>query len=227
MPLYPMPFVRVEIALQSVVDRRLCTLFVMREQPPYAGRWALPGGIVRVDLDANLDAAAIRMAQERLGSAPPNLQQLCAVGAAGREPRGPQKWGLSVVYRTLVPEGSLTVTPGKRVSGLKWVPADEPLTDARVGFDHQELAARAIAATRSEIAALKFPPGFVPARFTLTELQQLCEQVLGSALDKSSFRRKLRERGLTTPVEGMYKRGERSRPAAFYSLSGSEASDRT
>lgn len=213
-----MPLVRIEIALQALVDGRLCTLLVKRGEPPYKDRWALPGGVIRVDLDENLDAAARRVAGERLLSVPPNLRQLCAVGAAGREPRGPHEWGLSVVYRALGPQGAIEPQAGKRIRDLKWVPADEPLRAELVAFDHLALVAQAVATTRAEIAALQFPAGFVPPRFTLTELQTLCEQVLGTRLDKSSFRRKLAERELVRQVEGEFVRGGKNRPAAVFEL---------
>lgn len=59
-----------------------------------------------------------------------------------------------------------------------------------------------------------------PATFTLTELQTLCEQLAGRALDKSSFRRKLRDRELVEAVEGEFVRGA-NRPALLYSLKSS------
>lgn len=44
--------------------------------------------------------------------------------------------------------------------------------------------------------------GFLPETFTLGELQQTCEHILGRPLDKSSFRRKLSDRELVEPIEG-------------------------
>lgn len=218
MPIYPMPLVRIEIALQTLVEGGLATLLIRREQPPYKDRWALPGGVIRIDQDQDLDAAARRVARERLGIAPPYLSQLCAVGSAGREPRAAHDWGLSVVYRALAPAGTIAPVAGKRVAGLRWVSADEPMTAAQLAFDHGAIVARAIAATREQTAALNFPTGFIPDRFTLGALQRLCEEVLGTAIDKSSFRRKLRDRELVEPVAGEQERGGAHRPSAIYKL---------
>ncbi|MCU0837041.1 MAG: NUDIX domain-containing protein [Chromatiaceae bacterium] len=66
---YPMPFTRVEIAVLSVVDGRLCVLLARRAEEPHAGKWALPGGVLRIDLDGSLDAAA-----QRASSAPSAAQ---------------------------------------------------------------------------------------------------------------------------------------------------------
>ena len=216
MPIYPMPFCRVEIALQSLFEGRLCTLLIQRQEEPYKGFWGLPGGVLRVDLDADLDATARRVSGERLGLVPPSLKQLVAVGAKGRDPRGEKEWGLSVVYYALVPEGSVSPAAGKRVSALKWVPADGK--PPRMAFDHPSLIAQVVQATRSAVADLNYPEGFVPERFTLSQLQGLSEQVLGRGLDKSSFRRKLRERGLVQAIDGEFTTGEKSRPAALYRL---------
>ncbi|MFM7570707.1 MAG: NrtR DNA-binding winged helix domain-containing protein, partial [Betaproteobacteria bacterium] len=153
-----------------------------------------------------------------LGCALPNLQQLGTVGAQGRDTRGEYGWGLSVVYRSLVPLEALNLSPGKRVAGFKWVPADDVPKDAEFAFDHLPLSDQAMLATRAEFAGLRFPPGYIPEKFTLSQLQELCEQVLGTVLDKSSFRRKLAERHLIEPVEGEFTTGVQNRPAAIHRL---------
>ena len=61
--IYPMPFTRIELVVLSVVDDGLAVLLGKREQAPYIGKWALPGGVVRIDLDADLDASAQRVAE--------------------------------------------------------------------------------------------------------------------------------------------------------------------
>jgi 8-oxo-dGTP diphosphatase len=206
----------------SLVDKQLNVLLIRREEAPYKGSWALPGGVLRVDLDPDLDGAAVRIAKERLGIPPPNLCQMTAVGAKGRDPRGEAGWGLSVVYRALIAEDAATFTPGKRVTELRWVPVDELPT--KIAFDHAELIAQALNQTRSDIAKLTFPPGFVPERFTLGELQVLSEQVLGHTIDKASFRRKLRDRDLVEAIEGEQLRGSAHRPSAIFRLKQTKGS---
>ena len=216
MPVHKMPLCRTEIAIQCITDGQLCTLLVEREEAPYKGFWGLPGGVLRVDLDADLNAAAHRVAKERLGIIPSNLRQMTTVGAKGRDPRGESSWGLSVVYRALIPVPTPTFTPGKRVVKLQWAPMSELPTN--IAFDHIDLIAQAANQTRTDVANLSFPAGFVKASFTLGELQILCEQVLGYQLDKASFRRKLRDRNLVQVVDGQLQRGSAHRPAAIYRL---------
>lgn len=214
---YPMPFTRMELCVLSVVDGALSVLLGKREEEPSKGLWAMPGGVLRIDLDPDLESAARRVATERLGTgiatALPYLKQQCAVGGPGRDPRAP--WSLSVIYRALVPSDQLAPLPGKRLSGLKWTAVDA-LADARdLAFDHPLRIAHAVADLRREVEGMDLPFDHFGAQFTLGELQSGCEQLLGYALDKSSFRRKLDDRGLVRPIEGAFRRGA-NRPAQLF-----------
>ena len=210
---YPMPFTRIELAVLSIVEGNLAVLLGKREQAPHKGKWALPGGVLRIDLDADLNAAAQRVAHERLGVELPFLRLLTVVGNKNRDSRA--SWALAIVYRALVPYEALDPKAGKRLEELRWGPADEAATDTRLAFDHSELVRSAAAATRAEIERLDLPFGFLPEKFTLGELQTLCEAMLGRRLDKSSFRRRLDEHRLLQPVSGELRTGA-FRPAQLY-----------
>lgn len=212
---HPMPFCRVEIAIFSIVDDHLCILLAKRSQTPYAGRWGLPGGVIRIDLDEDLEATVQRIARERLEAELPFLRQLCAVGGVSRDPRS--KWGLSIVYRGLLPGDAFDPKAGKRIEALAWRPVDEAMVDAKLAFDHAQLIAQAVTATRLEVERMELPHEFLPAQFTLGELQATCEQILGKRLDKSSFRRKLDERKLVESIDGEKRTGA-FRPAQLYRM---------
>ena len=114
---HPMPFVRLELVLLSVKDGSLQVLLSHREEDPFKGKWGLPGGVLRIDLDASLEDGAQRVSMERLNRVLPSLSQVAAVGGASRDPRAP--WAMSVVYRSLV-QPDLETSPGKRVQALAW-----------------------------------------------------------------------------------------------------------
>lgn len=217
--LHPMPFTRVELVVLSVRDGALHTLLALRQAKPHARRWALPGGVVRIDLDRTLEQAVQRIAVERLQVLPPHLSQVCAVGGARRDARA--AWALSVVYRTLVQADELAPAPGKRIEALAWQPVAQAMADSTLAFDHAALLARAVAAARQDVAELRLPPGFMPPAFTLADLQARCEQVLGRPLDKSSFRRRLAARELVQPLAGELRTGA-FRPAQLYALAAGE-----
>ncbi len=208
-----MPFTRIELVIMSIVDGGLSVLLGKRAGPPHTGKWALPGGVVRIDLDRDLEAAAQRVAGERLGVSLPYLRQLLAVGSKTRDSRAP--WALSVAYRALIPVDAIDPQAGKRLEAIRWCPINEAMADARLAFDHADLIRSTAETTRAEIERLELPFGFLPEAFTLGELQACCEALLGRRIDKSSFRRKLDERDLLEPLQGEMRTGA-FRPAQLY-----------
>jgi len=214
-PRYPMPFVRVELAVLSIVDRHLCVLLGKRAQTPFKGCWALPGGALRIDLDADLEQAARRVASERLQAGLPEVEQLCTIGRRYRDERA--TWAMAVIYRSMVRMQDIQVSAGKRLEELRWMPAEQAAQDRRLAFDHDEVIARAVAATRTDAEDLRLPRALFAERFTLGELQDTCSILCGRRLDKSSFRRRLAERDVVVPVTGEVRRGA-NRPAQLYEL---------
>lgn len=119
---YPMPFVRLELVVLSIQDGALRVLLGKHAEAPYAARWGLPSGVLRIDLDADLEAAALRVGEERLNHRFAHVQQVLAVGGAKRDPRA--SWAMSVIYVAVVPP-EIDTAPGKRVEALKWHAVEE------------------------------------------------------------------------------------------------------
>ena len=216
--IHPMPFTRVELVVMSIVDGHLAVLLGKRTGAPHVGQWALPGGVLRIDLDADLEYAAQRVAHERLGVQLPFLRHLTAVGGKLRDSRAP--WALSIAFRALLPIEAIDPKAGKRLEALRWVPVDEAMLDESLAFDHAGLIHSATEITRTEIDRLELPFGFLPEKFTLGELQACCEMLLDRRLDKSSFRRRLDERSLVEPVPGEMRTGAFRPAQLFRQLSG-------
>lgn len=216
---YPMPFVRVELCALSVREGALQVLLAHRKEAPYKGKWGLPGGVLRIDLDASLEAAAQRVAQERLGRTLPNLGQVAAVGGAQRDPRA--SWAMSVIYRSLV-QPDLKTIPGKRIEALTWTSVDDIPQRRDLAFDHGQLILQAVEATRGEVAAMHFPQGWLIEPFTLSELQARSEAVLAQSLDKVTFRRRVDAGAVAEPIPGQMRAGGAHRPAQLYRLTASD-----
>lgn len=212
---HPMPFLRLELTVLAVSQGRLKVLLGRRTSAPYAGRWALPGGVLRIDLDVDLADGAQRVAHERLGLTLPALTQLGAYGGRKRDPRAP--WAVSVVYRCMADADYLQPRAGKRLEALKWVIAEDASADGNLAFDHSTLIAEAVRELRADVQDLRFSPGLLPEPFTLGELQAASEAVLGRPLDKSSFRRRLDATATVRPVEGAMRTGA-FRPAQLFVL---------
>lgn len=215
-PPYDMPFTRVELVLLALQANQLTVLMAKRAEEPFKGRWALPGGVLRIDLDRSLEEAAQRVAVERLGTQIPAPLQVCAVGGPERDPkRAP--WALSIVYRSTVNPATLSLIAGKRVEHLRWTAISGVGASRDIAFDHRALIMRAVNRLQEEVTDLKFPEGLLPETFTLGELQTFSEQVLDRRLDKSSFRRKIAERDLVEDMPGLMRKGK-NRPAQLYRL---------
>jgi 8-oxo-dGTP diphosphatase len=212
---HPMPFVRLDLVVLSVQDDCLNVLLSHRAEDPYKGKWGLPGGVLRIDLDTSLEAGAQRVAYERIGRLLPNLGLVAAVGGAKRDSRAP--WAMSVVYRSLVP-ADLETEPGKRVAALAWRNVLEVMSSNDLAFDHNGLVTLAVKAVRQEVREFKFPAGWMPDEFTLGELQSMSEVVLGEPLDKVTFRRRIEVNGVTKAIKGKMRAGAANRPAQLYRL---------
>lgn len=210
-----MPFTRVELVVLGVREAKLQVLLALREREPDVGKWALPGGVVRIDLDETLEDSAQRVSAERLHRALPNLTQVMTVGARERDPRSP--WALSVVYASLVPP-AFDPEAGKRIAALQWRAISTEMLGAELAFDHAELVRTAIDTLREQVAALRFPLGWLPAEFTVPELMRLSETILGRALDKVTFRRRLQAMALLQAVEGKMRLEGAHRPAQVFRL---------
>lgn len=212
---YPMPLVRIDLVLLTVIQGRLQVMLSQREKMPFQGQWGLPGGVLRIDQDISLEDAAQRVAQERLLRELSNLRQVVTVGGANRDPRAP--WAMTVVYGSLVPP-DLEVIPGKRVQALSWWPVDDLTETGPLAFDHSALIQMAVEQIRQDVRDLRYPKGVLPEHFTLPELQTYSEAILGSTLDKVTFRRRIVASQMLESVPEI-RRGGAHRPAQVYRFS--------
>lgn len=208
--------VRLEVCVLSVVDKVLCACLQRNIRRSLLGRWALPGGRLRIDQDAELTSGVRRIAREVLGIELYSLRQLGAVGSADRDPHS--AYGLSVLYRALLPKGKLLKDFKESSTDHCWMQVDEPCPEGLVLPDHLQWISQAVNSTRTEIEELRFPPDLLPREFTLSELQTTCEEILGRSIDKSSFRRKLNDRQIVEPLTGSVVSGMAYRPAQIYRL---------
>jgi 8-oxo-dGTP diphosphatase len=211
---WPRPAVTVDIVLFTVAgelqDLRLRVLLIQRELEPFRGRWALPGGFVHEDED--LSHAARRELAEETGVRDVYLEQVGAVGTPGRDPRGHT---VTIVYVALVPADrhELAATGDARAVG--WFDVHGPGRLPPLAFDHGKLLQTALEHLRRRLRETPAAFELLPAEFTLSEFQSLCEAILGRPLDRRNFRRKVQELGFLAKVRGTHREG-RHRPAQLY-----------
>ncbi|MGL4550261.1 MAG: NUDIX hydrolase [Gemmataceae bacterium] len=207
---YPRPAVTVDVALFTVAgalqNLRLRTLLIERGGEPFAGSWALPGGFVREGED--LPAAAARELEEETGVSGIHFEQLGAVGTPGRDPRGDT---VTVVYVGLVPGDRCLRASGDAAEARWWDTSTLP----PLAFDHAGLLAAALAHLRRRVGEAPLCFELLPAEFTLSEFQALLEAILGRAVDRRNFRRRVLELGLVAETGGTKREGAH-RPARLF-----------
>jgi 8-oxo-dGTP diphosphatase len=156
---------------------------IERQNPPYQGKWALPGGLVEEDED--LDNCAHRELEEETKVTGVELEQLHAFGAPDRDPRGRL---VTVAYYTLVRLDRLHPAAGSDAANVRWFSVDAL---PALAFDHAEIIAMARRRLRARLDESADAFGFLPKAFTLEELRKVDEIVVGSRLDPSGFRRRV------------------------------------
>lgn len=221
---YERPSVTVDLVLFGVRGRRLCALLTPRDQPPHAGRWALPGGFVGIRED--LDAAAARVLREKVGIVAAHLEQLYTFGAVDRDPR---MRVVTVAYLALLREPQFEDAIRAGAVGAATLDG-EPLQalDAKgasleLAFDHRHILSLARGRMRGKIDYSDVAFALLPERFTLRALQDVHEAVLGATLNKPAFRRRMLDRG-GLAATGAREEDASHRPAELYRVVAAEPS---
>lgn len=218
------PSVTVDLVLLGLHEGRPTALLVKRGQHPFAGQWALPGGFVGID--EGIDEAAKRILHDKAGIRSAHLEQLYTFGSVKRDPR---MRIISVTYLGLLAndafESALKETPSLLPAGIDvpWPgekggpvevqsPSREPLT---LAFDHADILAMAILRLRGKLDYSDVGFAWLPEHFTLRQLQDVHETILGISLNKPAFRRRMLDKGW---IEGTGERetGASFRPAELY-----------
>ena len=209
----PRPLTTVDVAIFSIRDHRLHVLLVQRRagaHEPFPGVWALPGGIVDIIRDKDLEACAVRKLKAKTGMVSPYLEQLGSWGSAQRDPRG---WSATHAYFALM---SAVATTGSPATDVQWFPINAGGVKPELAFDHGDILAAAVQRLRSKVEYTSLPAYLMPEEFTLPDLQRVYEIVLDRPLEKSAFRTRILAADLVEPVAGM-RRGP-NRPAQLYRL---------
>jgi len=165
-------------------------------------RWSLPWRFAQAG--EALDAVAARTAQDALGEAPSWIEQ---IGAFGDGRRHPSDTEVSVAFVGLAPHE--TSSPR---AGFTWFPiSDLPPLSPR----HRAMAEAASRVMQARLDQAPIAFRLLPATFTLSELQQMYELLLGKRLHKASFRRALQAAWLVEPTDEWRSEG-RGRPAQLF-----------
>jgi len=209
------PFaVAVDLAIFTIREGALSVLLVERGEEPYAGSWALPGGFVKPDEDA--ETAAWRELHEETGVErfAGHLEQLKTYSAPGRDPR---MRVVSVAHVAFAPDLP-TPEAGSDAASARWWAVEDLLDDEQVtlAFDHAEILTDARERVRAKLEYTTLATEFVTEPFTLPDLRRVYAAVWGTPPDLGNFRRKvLGTAGFVVPTDS-HSSGGGGRKALLY-----------
>ncbi|MDO9019040.1 MAG: NUDIX domain-containing protein [Deltaproteobacteria bacterium] len=216
--------VAVDVVLVAALEGDLSTLLVVRDEHPYKGLHALPGGFLKKD--ETLEEAATRVLRSKANIAGVYLEQLYTFGEPRRDPRTRV---ISVVYYALVDEARFRAAatgerpvhsarirvPWEGETGGPVKVVDEKGRALALAFDHADIVGMAVKRLRGKLDYA--PVGFqlLGETFTLLALQRVHETVLGRPVNKDSFRRRMLASG-QLEATGRSQSGVDHRPAELY-----------
>lgn len=213
---HPRPALTVDCVIFGLDESsKLKVLLIQRGHDPYQGFWALPGGFV--EMEETLEQAALRELEEETGVTNVFIEQLYTFGEPDRDPRGRV---VSVAYFALVNLAEHPVQPASDAKNVQWFETDNL---PKLAFDHEHIFQMAIDRLRAKVRYQ--PIGFevLPENFTLSELQDLYEIILGikhlsadRRINKRNFRTRILKMGVLKEVGKQ--EGVAHRPAKLYSF---------
>ncbi|MBQ5509373.1 MAG: NUDIX hydrolase [Muribaculaceae bacterium] len=188
---YPHPSVTTDCVIFGFDGSRLKVLLVERGVEPFKGKWALPGGFLRMDESA--EQGALRELQEETGLKTAYIKQFHTFTDPDRDPR---ERVITIAYYALV--RLQDVVAGDDAARAEWFALDEVPS---LAFDHDRILRTALQEIRRQI---HFEPvGFelLPPEFTVKELQLLYEAILDVKFDRRNFYKKMQHLELLTQVK--------------------------
>jgi 8-oxo-dGTP diphosphatase len=173
--------VSVDCVIFGYVDKQLKVLLIKSDLKEFEGLWSLLGDLVKID--ENLDDAAYRVLKNRTGLHDVYLEQVQAFGNIGRHPSGRV---ITTAYFSLmnIKSHKLQLTANE----LHWHNIE--MID-KMAFDHKQILDCALQKLQEKVLEQPVIFNLLPEKFSLRELQDLYEAILGIELDRRNFRKRI------------------------------------
>jgi len=202
---YPRAAMTADCIIFGFDGQDLNVLLIKRGVEPYQGRWAFPGGFLR--MDETIEACASRELKEETTLAHAYMTQFGIYSDVDRDPRGRV---ITTAFYALVPMSA--VRGEDDAAEARWFPVNKV---PALAFDHDRILRDATNHLRED---LHFRPiGFelLPERFTIRELQRLYEAILGVHFDRRNFMKKIVATGILDATDEK-EDTQVHRPATYY-----------
>jgi 8-oxo-dGTP diphosphatase len=173
--------VSVDCVLFGYEDKLLKVLLIQSDLKEFEGLYSLLGDLVKIDED--LDEAPYRVLGERTGFRDVYLEQVHTFGSVNRHPSGRV---ITTAYYSLVDINHHQIKLAD--NELHW----HAVKDLdRMAFDHKTILNTCLSRLREQIMEQPLVFNLLPEKFSLRELQDLYEAILGVELDRRNFRKRI------------------------------------
>jgi len=195
--------VAVLVVILTVNEGRLQVLLIRRSAEPFKDAWSLPGGLLTPG--ESLQEAAVRKLDDETGLTDVFLEQLYTF--SDLDGRG----SIAVAYFALVDIGVAHLSRRR-----EWLPAWFPVDDLpALAFDNEGVIDYALRRLQAKLDYSNVAYSLLPEEFSLSQLQRTYEAILGRALDKRNFRKRILSLDIVEPTGRVASEG-RHRPAQLY-----------
>lgn len=189
--------------------------------------FALPGGFVKVD--EPLDTAVKRGLSERTGLDEIYLEQFHTFGSMERfspelmrkllEGQGhfvEDHWMLgrfvTVAYYALINYETVVPKPDELSDSIEWYDYDRL---PKLMMDHNEIVEKALEHLRAHLDQKLLSFSLLPERFTMKELKQVYDAILGETQNRANFQRKMLSLNILERHEKLYSGGSHKAPYLY------------
>ncbi|MCE7053255.1 NUDIX domain-containing protein [Algoriphagus sp. AGSA1] len=189
--------------------------------------FALPGGFVKID--EALDEAVKRGLRERTGLDEIYLEQFHTFGSMERfspdvmrrilKEQGhvfENHWILgrfvTVGYYALINYENVVPRPDELSDSIEWYDYDQV---PNLMMDHNEIVEKALGHLRSNLDQKLLSFNLLPERFTMKDLQQVYEAILGQELNRANFQRKMLSLNILERHDKLFSGGSHKAPYLY------------
>lgn len=187
-------------------EQSLNVLLVKRNEHPFKDFYSLPGSFVK--LNETLEDTAHRIVATKTSLKDIYMEQLYTFGQLERDPR---MRVISCSYISLIDMDKITSTK-------EWVNVDD-IEKMDIGFDHKNIINEALLRLKNKINYTDLVFYMMPECFTISQLQEVYEIILGKKLIPAAFRRTIADKIEETK---QYTSNSGHRPSRLFRFKGDE-----
>lgn len=173
--------ISVDCVIFGYDNKELKILLIKSDLEEFEGKWSLLGDLVRPEED--LESAPYRVLRQRTGLDDVFLEQVYTFGGVNRHPSGRV---ITTAYYSLIniKDHQLRITDNE----VHWHSVNEL---KEMAFDHKLILDTCLHRLRQQIDEHPVVFNLLPEKFSLRELQELYQAILGTKLDRRNFRKKI------------------------------------